>query len=263
MKEKLRNNLRKYLTSNIWTQSTLFLITNIIQDSLNLFPFKNSNKGVIMLTFDDGFESVYSNAFPIMKDLNIVGNVAVITDKIGSKNYMTLKQLLELQQAGWSIVSHSKAHPDISQLSKTELLDELEGSKNILKKYGFIGYHTFIVPFHYFDTQSMISVRKTYSISRNRSQKSMQLFGRFGLYRLLDYPLSKKHDLPSLPIEDFYNIDEGLKKIKSYIKYSVKKQKYGAMYTHGLNNKDKEAFRRIIEFMSNYKDNVITFQKLM
>ena len=259
----MKYKLKQVVLSNEFYISILFSITNFVQNIVNSFDFTQTNNGAIMMTFDDGCESVYRNAFPIMKSMGIVGNVAVITDKIGCEGYLNLNQLLELQDEGWSIVSHTKSHPNISQLDKEDLINELEESKNKLKNLGFKGFNAFVVPFHYFDNKSMIYVRRLYSLSRNSSNKGMRLLGRFGVYKLLDYPLINKHNLPSLPIEDFYDVEAGLNKIKKFIDFSISHQKYGAMYTHGLSDDNIVAFRRITEFMSKHKKNVININDLL
>ncbi len=53
-----------------------------------------------IITFDDGYESAYTIAYPIMKQYGIVGTVYVITELVGEPGYLTLSKLTELHNAG-------------------------------------------------------------------------------------------------------------------------------------------------------------------
>jgi hypothetical protein len=75
---------------------------SLVPDMAELNP-----NGLVTLWFDDGWDGVYTRAFPIMRELGARGTCAIINDLIGTKNYMTLAQLEELAAAGWDIVEHS------------------------------------------------------------------------------------------------------------------------------------------------------------
>lgn len=67
----------------------------------------------VMITFDDGFRSVYDYAFPIMKEFGFIGVLCVYPSFIGAGNAMTWEQINEMIQAGWSVESHSMTHANI------------------------------------------------------------------------------------------------------------------------------------------------------
>ncbi len=52
-----------------------------------------ANEDPIVITFDDGFESTYTIAYPIMQQYGIVGTVYVVPSWIGSPGYLTLAEL--------------------------------------------------------------------------------------------------------------------------------------------------------------------------
>ncbi len=64
----------------------------------------------IPIVFDDGYESVYTVAFPYMAARGLVGTVGVISSKVGTSGFMTEAQLQELYDAGWSLCNHTHLH---------------------------------------------------------------------------------------------------------------------------------------------------------
>ncbi len=87
--------------------------------NINHSPHKNKH---ISITFDDGYESVYTNAFPIMEENGLKGIVFPISGYIGKTNdwdvtfgvnktmHLTKSQLITLSEHGWEIGSHSHSH---------------------------------------------------------------------------------------------------------------------------------------------------------
>lgn len=70
-------------------------------------------KKPVLLTFDDGFRSVYDHAFPIMKEFGFVGVACIYPQFIDSQGGMSWAQLRELAAAGWSIEPHSMTHANL------------------------------------------------------------------------------------------------------------------------------------------------------
>lgn len=67
-------------------------------------------EAVLSIIFDDGWSSIL-NVLPIMQKYGIKGNVAVMKDAVGKKNYLSLEQIKEMQNVyGWNIVNHSARH---------------------------------------------------------------------------------------------------------------------------------------------------------
>lgn len=112
----------------------------------------------IAITFDDGYESVYNFAFPILAKYGITATVFVNPGYVGQYNtwdatfgirfrQMNWRQLDELAQAGWEIGSHGLWHRDITRLSKRQNDDELLLSKKIIQKRLGQCSHVFSFPF--------------------------------------------------------------------------------------------------------------------
>ncbi len=65
-------------------------------------------KNPVIITFDDGYRSSYTLAFPLLKSYGMKACIFMICDAIGSSNFMTKTQLKELSDSGLiEIQSHS------------------------------------------------------------------------------------------------------------------------------------------------------------
>lgn len=102
----------------------------------------NNKTNNLSITFDDGYEDVYVNAFPIMKRMKIVGTVFVVGDTKKSnkmvlgnhKKMLSVKQINELSKSGWTIGYHTKTHSSLRNISKLKIDNEIKS------KYKYFAY---------------------------------------------------------------------------------------------------------------------------
>jgi peptidoglycan/xylan/chitin deacetylase (PgdA/CDA1 family) len=70
----------------------------------------------VMITVDDGYRSVYTVAYPLLKKYGFTATLFIYTNYVGvSSQAITWDQLRELKRAGFYIGSHSVAHSDLSK----------------------------------------------------------------------------------------------------------------------------------------------------
>ncbi|MGF7119177.1 polysaccharide deacetylase family protein [Methanobacterium oryzae] len=91
----------------------------------------------VIITFDDGFESVYTVAYPIMEQYGIKGTVYVVTGWVGAPGYLTQAQLTELHNAGWTIANHAYKHNYLPSLTEAQMTTEIQTSIDWLNNNGF------------------------------------------------------------------------------------------------------------------------------
>jgi len=99
----------------------------------------------IKIAFDDGYESVYTNAFPIMEEYGLKGIVFPITGYIGKNNnwdvtfginqamHLNIDQILSLSDNGWEIGSHGHLHKSFKWLKIDEIKKDVEISKRFIE----------------------------------------------------------------------------------------------------------------------------------
>ena len=68
----------------------------------------------VVITFDDGYESVYRHAFPVLKKYGLPATAFVYTDFLGAGDALSWPQLQEMLGSGLvDIQSHSKSHRNL------------------------------------------------------------------------------------------------------------------------------------------------------
>ena len=99
----------------------------------------------IIITFDDGDSTVYSDAFPIMQEFGFSGVNYIIYNYIGTPGYMNVDQIKEMAAAGWETGSHSLSHTDLTASNHLEW--EVIDSRYFLQKLLGVPVETFAYPF--------------------------------------------------------------------------------------------------------------------
>lgn len=100
----------------------------------------------VILTFDDGYTSFYTRAWPIMQEFGFTGTVFVCTEFSGRANYLTWEDIKTLHTAGIEIGSHTKNHIDLKTASTERQNQEILGSKQALEEKLGIPAKSFCYP---------------------------------------------------------------------------------------------------------------------
>lgn len=73
---------------------------------------KNIKDRSVLITIDDGWKSVYTEAFPILKDMGFPFTIFLYTNYVdGGSGALTTTMIKQMQKHGCSIGSHSISHP--------------------------------------------------------------------------------------------------------------------------------------------------------
>jgi peptidoglycan/xylan/chitin deacetylase (PgdA/CDA1 family) len=93
-----------------------------------------SRPGSVVLTFDDGEQSVLTHALPFLRSRGITATIFVTTGWIGREGYLDADGLRRLSGEGWTIGSHGVTHRFLSDLSAIELQEEVVRSRETLAR---------------------------------------------------------------------------------------------------------------------------------
>lgn len=87
----------------------------------------------VLLTFDDGEESVLSKAAPVLHKAGMPAILFMTSGHLGKAKYLDPKGLRELATMGFTIGAHGATHRFLNTLSDGDLDDELAGAKKMLE----------------------------------------------------------------------------------------------------------------------------------
>ena len=153
----------EYLYKNSYKILPLETVVEMIKHNKNL-PRKS-----VVITFDDGYRSVYKNAFPIIKKYGYPITVFLPTEAIEKRypDYMTMKMIKIMMKYGADFESHSYSHPRMAykpkgwmnKQYKNWIKDELTKSIAFFEKY--LGYkpYAFAIPYGEYN-KAVINIAK-------------------------------------------------------------------------------------------------------
>lgn len=104
----------KYLKDNGYHVITLDQLLGFL-DYQEQIPEKS-----VVITFDDGWISVYDIAFPILKEYGFPATIFIYTDFVGGGKAMSWKHIKELSEAGFDIQCQTKTHRNLTVLKNKE-----------------------------------------------------------------------------------------------------------------------------------------------
>ena len=120
----------------------------------------DGTKAAVSVTFEHAFSNQLTAIDANMSDMN--ATIAVIAQRVGNSGYMTQQQLLDLQNRGFEIASHSETHKNISTSTPPDqLYYETVQSKFDLEKMGF-KVTGFIPPLNKETIQSFALIKQYY-----------------------------------------------------------------------------------------------------
>lgn len=107
-------------------------------------PFRDRT---YVVTFDDGYETVYREAFPVLQEFGITATVFLITGYCGKRNSwpghaspvseQSLLSWTQIEEMAWHHIefgSHTVTHPDLACLTRQEAEREMRESKQMIQE---------------------------------------------------------------------------------------------------------------------------------
>ncbi len=167
----------------------------------------------VIITFDDAYESVYQQAFPILNAVGFRAIVYVISNFIGRENswdmnlggicfrHMTAQQLRELSEKGWEIGSHTCTHRALTRLKNAELNIELKDSLNRLTTVS---------------NRPVISIAYPFGMQNERVHLTANSAGyKFGCGSIRGTASQNFYSLRRIPVYQFENVNALKRKLQA------------------------------------------------
>lgn len=130
---------------------------------------QRNDRGIVTIAFDDGYDSDYTHARPVLDKYHFPATSYVVGSLVGSSGRLSVEQLKNLQDLnGWDIASHSYTHSNLTERARPEIETDLVLSKQFLEQNGlYRGSEHFAYPHGAFDSEELRSlVQKYFSTAR-------------------------------------------------------------------------------------------------
>ncbi|MCO8247115.1 MULTISPECIES: polysaccharide deacetylase family protein [unclassified Haladaptatus] len=207
-------------------------------------------KGMVMLTFDDGAESQYSVAYKkYMKKYGFPGVDAIITDAVFDDGYLNRTQMNEMVGDGWDMISHpntgAKSMDQRSRKNQEQLMKE---SQQWLKQYGYEGYKYMAVPKNVVGADTFELAKKYYDVTMTFGGSPNAL------------PVIKKNTL----ISRAYG-DSSVKTSKQLIDYAARYKQLTPLLFHRIGGDEgfsEKKFKAILDHIKKSNVEVVTLSDL-
>lgn len=158
-------------SAGVWVKTTFFSdyrhTVDLKQIETPGAPPKLFEEPIISVTFDDGWESVYSKGAPLFEKYGIRTTQYVLSGTFDYYNYMSRQQILSMQSAGHDIESHTVNHNDLTTLNDNDLNFELRQSKADISKLTGKVVEDFASPLDRYNDQVIDAVGEYYRSHRN------------------------------------------------------------------------------------------------
>ena len=174
----------------------------------DLVEYKKGNKKIYkkscLLTFDDGYEGVYENAYPIAQKYNIPFTMFIITDNMEQAGVITWDEAKQMTESGLvTIASHSVNHPEFNHMGAEEAVNNVNKSYEIIEeKLGKTDTKIFTYPYGLYTDEQ-----------RNELEKQGYI------QNLTDNKINKSNELDLSGLHRCYLLDDSIYKILAKIVY--------------------------------------------
>lgn len=101
----------------------------------------------VVLTFDDGYDDMFTVALPLLQKYRTVGSFGLITSYVGKPGYLTWDQVGAMKDAGMEMVSHTVTHANLGALAADAVRKEIAESRATLEEELGAPMQTMIYPY--------------------------------------------------------------------------------------------------------------------
>ncbi len=185
----------------------------------------NKKERKILLTIDDGYQSFYNNAWPILKESKIPFILFVSTREVGKNGYMSWENIREIKKYDFvEIGNHSHTHEYLIDFTDDQIKKDLSNSIKIFEQELGKNSKFFSYPFG------------EYSTSLKNIVIDLGFKYAFGQHSGVVDHTKDYFEMPRFPINEKYGETERFKTILKTLPFPFKSIKPENRYISNINN---------------------------
>lgn len=184
---------------------------------------RGNARGLIGLTFDDGYENFLQAALPVLEDFGFTATVFVVSGMLGEENnwehyyepkprlrLLTAEGVREVATRGMEVGSHSISHPKLAGLDPELLAREVGESRRILRELLDQPVEGFCYPYGSLDGAAVRAVRRA---------------GYAYACAVYEEDERNEYTLPRIPVSERDSLPRFAAKLSIYWQYSAAKSR--------------------------------------
>ncbi len=188
----------------------------------------------VAIAFDDGYQSVFTEAYPVLKQYGFSATVFLITNYCGRHNdwpgnlstldrrpLLSWPEIQELRRNGIELGAHTRNHPDLTRLSRREIEEEIAHSKHEIEDRTGRSVATFAYPYGRHNSEVRDVVREHFegacsaNLGRVSSDCDPFLLRRFDMYYLSQPVLFRK--LQTTELGAYLQLRQALRSLRQFL----------------------------------------------
>lgn len=129
----------------------------------------------VCLTFDDGYASVYTHGFPLLRELGMTATVFLTVGTDGARRerlpslegrqMLSWGEIREMAAAGIAFGAHACTHRDLTRLAPEAIEAEMAMSKSVIEERLGVAVQGFAYPFGQVDARSRAIARRHFTFA--------------------------------------------------------------------------------------------------
>ena len=198
-----------------------FVNPSNFEDELN----NNKNQRKVLITIDDGYQSFYDNAWPILKESKIPFILFISTREVGKNGYMSWENIKEIEKYDFvEIGNHSHTHDYLIDFDDAAIENDLKKSISIFEEN--LGKNSIFFSYPFGE----------YSLSLKKIVVNLGFKYAFGQHSgVVDYT-KNFFEMPRFPINEKYGETERFKTILKTLPFPYKSIQPKERYISDKNN---------------------------
>jgi peptidoglycan/xylan/chitin deacetylase (PgdA/CDA1 family) len=124
------------------------------------------------ITFDDGYASVYSEAFPVLQSFRMSATVFLTVGErqppmpesrlppFNGRSMLSWREICEMQSGGMNFGAHTLTHPNLTRLPRDRADSEMSVSKAVIEDALGAPVRSFAYPYGFYDDESIRLAQK-------------------------------------------------------------------------------------------------------
>jgi peptidoglycan/xylan/chitin deacetylase (PgdA/CDA1 family) len=220
-------------------------------------------EALITVTFDDGWESVYTQAMPLLNKYGIRTTQYIIADTGKDFNYISDFQIREMLRTGHELDSHTFTHADLPTKNDKDLKHELlDSQKNLQSRFGSKMFDDLASPYGHTDDRVMQLLQTIYRSHRNTdgdyyngvSEFDVNVAGNFDRYNIIGVTI--RHDTTA----------DDLKKL---VDFAIANNGWLVLTYHAVDDEDSAfavdnaAMESQLKYLSSVKARIVTMGQVL